>query len=331
MTLTVTGETADVSSESIRSDPQAMRRGLVELATAHATTWTGPLDDVVDLLGEVARIDLCLARLVEGHCDALRIIEQAGTRPLDGVYGVWASRSMGTGLTAVREGDRWALSGELRFASGVDLIDRALVPVTLEGGDSQLLDVPVGFGAADHSVWETPGMDAARTFTISVDGEPVAGEPVGLPGFYLDRPGFVVGGLCVAAVWAGGAQQILDVVVEGLRRFPSTPHQLRRLGAIEEAAWTAGVAVRSTARRIPELPPDEVAREVDLARTAVVHACEAVLAETPVVVGPGGLSRNARLVRGLNDLAVYIRQHHIDGVMTALGEQAIARHETLPT
>jgi alkylation response protein AidB-like acyl-CoA dehydrogenase len=308
-----------------------MRQALADLAGLHVKTWTGPLDDVVDALIDVARIDLCLARLVEGHCDALRIIEQAGQQPLDGVYGVWASRSVGTGLTAVREGHGWALSGELRFASGVDLIDRALVPVTLEGGDSQLLDVPVGFGAADHSVWQTAGMDAARTFTINADGEAVAGEPVGRPGFYLDRPGFVVGGLCVAAVWAGGAQQILDVVVEGLRRFPSTPHQLRRVGAIEEAAWTARAAVRGTARRIPELPSDDVAREVDLARTAVVHACEAALAEAPVVVGPGGLSRNVRLVRGLNDLAVYIRQHHVDGVMTALGEQALTRHEPLPT
>jgi hypothetical protein len=331
VTSTVAGGTAVVSSPSIRSDPQAMRRGLVELATAHATTWTGPLDDVVDLLSEVARIDLCLARLVEGHCDALRIIEQAGLGPLDGIYGVWASRSLGTGLTAVRDGHRWALSGELRFASGVDLIDRALIPVSLEGGDSQLLDAPAGFGAADHSAWQTSGMDAARTFTITVDGEPVAGEPVGRPGFYLDRPGFVVGGLCVAAVWAGGAQQILDVVVEGLRRFPSTPHQLRRLGAIEEAAWTARAAVRTTARRIPELPADDVAREVDLARTAVVHACESALAEAPVVVGPGGMSRNARLARALNDLAVYIRQHHVDGVMTALGERALTRHEPLST
>jgi hypothetical protein len=43
------------------------------------------------------------------------------------------------------------------------------------------------------------------------------------------------------------------------------------------------------------------------------------------------MSRNARLARALNDLAVYIRQHHVDGVMTALGERALTRHEPLST
>jgi hypothetical protein len=53
------------------------------------------------------------------------------------------------------------------------------------------------------------------------------------------------------------------------------------------------------------------------------------LTEAPVIVGPAGLSRNARLARLLQDLAIYVRQHHVDGVLTALGEQALKSHEPL--
>jgi alkylation response protein AidB-like acyl-CoA dehydrogenase len=210
--------------------------------------------------------------LVEGHCDALRIIEQAGTDPLDGVYGVWASRSVGTGLERAHVDGRWVLSGELRFASGIDLIDRALVPVRIGEGEHQLIDVRADLGTADPDVWQTSGMDAARTFTVRLDEEPASAQRVGPPNFYLERPGFVVGGLCVAAVWAGGVQQILEVVAAGVRDFPTTPHQLGRLGVIEEAAWTATLVLRSTVSRISELAADEVAREIDLARTSVVRA-----------------------------------------------------------
>ena len=90
--------------------------------------WTGPLDQLVTALHEVARVDLALARLVEGHADAMRILAQAGAVAGPGVYGVWASRSAGTGAAAVGEGGRWRLTGEVRFASGIGLIDRALVP-----------------------------------------------------------------------------------------------------------------------------------------------------------------------------------------------------------
>ena len=330
MTETVLGlPTAALSADKIRSTPADLRQCLASMAERGRDVWTGPLDEVTSTLFDVARIDLCLARLVEGHCDALRIIDQAGADPQYGAYGVWASRSVGTGLTGAHMDGRWVLSGELRFASGVDLIDRALVPVRVGEDDRQLIDVPADLGTSDPRVWRTSGMDSARTFTIRLEDEATSARLVGPPNFYLERPGFAVGGLCVAAVWAGGAQQVLEVVAAGVRDFPTTPHQLRRLGVIEEAAWSAALVLRSTVARLPDLGTDETRREIDLARTSVVSACETALTEAPVIVGPAGLSRNVRLARLLQDLAIYIRQHHVDGVLTALGEQALKTHQPL--
>ena len=88
---------------------------------------------------------------MEGHADGLRILDQAGGSPAAGVYGVWASRSAGTGLRAGRVAGGWHLSGELRFASGIGLIDRALVPGWVDEDHPLLFDIDAGAATADES------------------------------------------------------------------------------------------------------------------------------------------------------------------------------------
>lgn len=328
------GLSVGVSVDKIRTSAAAMGACVADLADRGHDLWTGSLTGLVEALVELGRTDLCLARLLEGHSDGLRILDQAGLAPEPGVYGVWASRSVGTGLQAdpVAAADAaqggWQLSGELRFASGVDLIDRALVPAQV-GEERLLLDVPADLGKPDPDAWRAAGMDAARTFTVHVDRQVLNARRVGGDGFYVDRPGFVVGGLCVAAVWAGGAQQVLDVVSTSLRDFTTTPHQLRRLGVIEQLVWEVRSLLTRTVTRLDDLPQDAVARECGLTRTAVVRACESILDEARQVVGPAGLSRNARLARVLDDLTIYVRQHQVDSALAALGESALTAHETL--
>ena len=45
--------------------------------------------------------------------------------------------------------------------------------------------------------------------------------------------------------------------------------------------------------------------------------------EAGKVVGPGGLSRNARLARAIADLGIYVRQHHLDGELEQAGRRAL--------
>jgi hypothetical protein len=317
----------------LRSSPVEMRIALTAVCEQGGPVWTGELPQLLQTLHDVARVDVCLARLVEGHADGLRIIDQAGARPRAGVYGVWASRSAGTGLRTEyagveprsgpdADGGR-RLYGELRFASGIDLIDRALAPAALDDHHQLLFDIDATDVVADESSWATAAMDASRSLTVDVDTVTVEQDQIGGVDFYLARPGFVVGGLAVAAVWAGGARHVVDAVSAGLRAFPASPHQLRRLGLMEQSAWTAELAVASTARSLPSLSPDQVGEQIARARTAVVLACDTVLGEAPLIVGPGGLSRNARLARVLADLGIYVRQHHLDNELTRLGAAAL--------
>ena len=314
-----------VDADEVRSSTAAMRDAVRRLATDHADVWTGPFPAFAEGLTELGRVDLCLARLVEGHADALRILDQAGEAPRPGVYAVWASRSAGTGVRARPSGPGWQLDGELRFASGIDIVDRALLPGWLDDDTHLLFDVEAGGVEADRTTWRTSAMDASRSFTVAVHQPCAPADVVGPENFYLRRPGFLVGGLGVAAVWAGGAQSVLDQVTAGLGRFEPSAHQLRRLGLVEQAVWAARTAVEVTAHRLPRLDATAVERETTLARTAVVIACEEVVAEAARIVGPGGLSSDARLARTLADLAIFVRQHHVDSALEDLGRAALAR------
>lgn len=320
--------TPGILADEVRSGNAAMRRALNEVARRGRLLWAGRLSDLLAALEEVARVDLCLARLVEGHADGLRILDQAGRDPHDGVYGVWASRSAGTGVKATLHDDNWLVHGELRFASGVDLIDRALLPVWPDVDHHVLLDIDVDQVEADRDSWHTTAMDASRSFTVQVETTVEAAAEVGPVDFYLGRPGFVVGGLGPAAVWLGGAQQILDVVTTNLGSFQTTPHQLRRVGVMEQAIWQARTALE-VATEAAEGAVSPSAKQVACARTAVVLACDQVLEQAPLVVGPAGISTSPRLARALADLAVYIRQHHLDVELTRLGDDALFAHEVL--
>lgn len=316
---------ADTDAEACRSSPAEMRSAVRDVTSAGARIWTGPWESVLDALQRVAAVDLCLARLVEGHADAQRILDQADVTPCPGVYGVWASRSAGTGLKAAPRDAGWALSGRLRFASGIDLIDRALAPGWLDDGDHLLFDVAADEVDADRSSWTTSAMDASQSFTVDVEQQ-VTRPPVGERNFYLTRPGFVVGGLGPAAVWTGGARGICELVAAGLRRFQATPHQLRRLGLMEQAVWTAELALGQAPATVAR--GGEASRMASRVRTAVVLAADVVLAEAPVIVGPAGLSTQPRLARALADLGIYVRQHHLDLELADLGAAVVSGGRT---
>lgn len=314
------------TADQVRFSLEGMRAGVRE--TCFDGSWDCPFTETARALAEVARVDLCLARLVEGHIDAHRILAEADTRPCEGVYGVWASRSAGTGVRATQGPAGWRLTGQVRFASGIDVIDRVLLPGWVDDRTHLLFDIEAGDVEPDRSTWHTAAMDASRSFTVTVDT--TVGGPIGEENFYLDRPGFAVGGLGVAAVWAGGARALTDQVATGLRAFSASPHQLRRLGRMDHAAWQARVLVEHVAQGLDDLDRDAVEHTVASARSGVVDACETVIDEAAKIVGPGGLVGSARLARTLADLQLYIRQHHADHVWEATGQRTLKSAEVRP-
>src|ERR1700749_2520479 len=71
-------------------------------------------------LAKLAGEDLSLARLCEGHTDALATLTELGDGPpREGSrWGVWAAQPPGPGLMASRTGGGWRLEGVKRYCSG---------------------------------------------------------------------------------------------------------------------------------------------------------------------------------------------------------------------
>ena len=259
--------------------------------------------------------DIPLGRLVEGHVDALRILDQAGVEPRSAArYGVWASRSAGTGVAAAVEGAALRLNGTIRFASGSGVIDRALVPVWLDPETHLLVDLAVDGLPVDRSHWNTSAMRVSHSHTVTVEDLVVdAADLVGEPGFYLGRPGFLPGGVGVAAVWAGGLSRVLDVTVAMLAGRRVTEAQDARLGRVRVQLIAALIAVRTAGSRLDELWPDLpdptvatlVAEVVTESRAVVAHAVMAALPEVRLLAGPAGLAFDPDVGHAVDDLGLY--------------------------
>jgi hypothetical protein len=273
-------------------------------------------------LADLGRTDLALARLAEGHTDAVAILAEAGRVPVpDAVYGVWAARPRGIGAE-LRDG---RLAGTVRFCSGAHLVDRALVVAGTPDG-LLLVDVAVEPGAAepDPGSWRTPAMAGADTLDVRFDLPVRDGDVVGGLDWYATRPGFAVGGGGVAAVWWGGAAGVLDRALPHLPD-PPDPYQLADLGEIDAALAATDALLARTAAAVDDDPAGDHRIAVARVRSAVERLARDVLERVPRMLGAGPLSGDADLARMLADLGIYVRQHHGDRDHAALGAALLAR------
>ncbi len=176
-------------------------------------------------LTAVARHDLGLARIIEGHLDATQILREA-TRPADGskLYGIWASGGPAdtTDITKGGAGDGNAvLTGSKPFCSGSDIVDRGLIYVYPA---EQLLDVNMREAGSPEYVhfetgqWKSTAFSETHTWTVRFEGFPVTDENrIGGYKWYFDRPGFCLGAM-VSSV--GSIDAMLRLEADQIDAYP---------------------------------------------------------------------------------------------------------------
>ena len=276
---------------------------------------------------DLAEEDLSLARLGEGHADAVAILaELSGAPPLPGSrWGVWAANPPGPNVTASRRGGTWALNGTKQYCSGARTCTHALVTAAADDG-ARLFAVEVEGLEPREDGWPATGMAGSDTLDVGFPG--IAAEPVGPPGGYTSRPGFSHGGVGVAACWYGGARGVARALLRAAAKRDIGPHALAHLGAVDIALRTVRAALVQAAQEI-DADPGDLRGEGPLRSLRVRALTEAaatdVLARTGRALGAGPLSHDEAHSRAVADLTVYLRQHHAERDLARLGEQ-VAEH-----
>jgi alkylation response protein AidB-like acyl-CoA dehydrogenase len=273
------------------------------------------------VLADLAGEDLSLARLAEGHADALAILAELGhaTPPAGGRWGVWAAQPPGPGLTASRAGRSWRLDGVKRYCSGAHSCTDALVTATTPDGN-RLFAVSTRELTPMPGTWPAIGMAASDTLDVGFAA--VQAEPIGGPGSYTGRPGFAHGGAGVAACWYGGARGVGKTLLAAAAARDVGAHALAHLGAVDIALRSAKMALDLAAREIDADPGDRAGggRLRALRVRALVEAVATeVMNRVGRALGAGPLCHDEAHSRRVADLTVYLRQHHAERDLADLG------------
>jgi len=276
---------------------------------------------------DLAEEDLSLARLGEGHADALAILAELGgpSPAARSRWGVWAANPPGPNVTATRQAATWVLRGAKQYCSGARSCTHALVTAAADDGQ-RLFAVTVDELEPHVDSWPATGMAGSDTLDVGFPG--VTAEPVGLPDGYTNRPGFSHGGVGVAACWYGGARGVARALLDAASKRDIGPHALAHLGAVDIALRTARAALDQAADEIDADPADlRGAGQLRALRVRALTEAVAtdVLARTGRALGAGPLSHDEAHSRAVADLTVYLRQHHAERDLARTGE-LVAEH-----
>jgi len=272
------------------------------------------------LLRTLGAHDLSLARLAEGHADAVAILAEAAKfAPKGARLGVWAAGPPDE-LIASQDAPGWRLNGRRRWCSGAPSLTHALVRAQAPDGDRLFL-VPLDQPGAQviRNTWPAVGMADSLTFDVAFDGVQVASNgAVGEPGFYGSRPGFWIGSIGVAAVWLGGAEAVGSLLAA---KAGEDPHRLAHLGAVIARLFGLDSLFERAERIIDEEEPDVrcLERLARIVRSEVEAGATEILLRTGRATGADPLCHDAAHARRVADLTVYLRQTHGEADLAALG------------
>jgi alkylation response protein AidB-like acyl-CoA dehydrogenase len=277
------------------------------------------------VLAAVAERELTVARILEAHTDALAILHEAGVVAPDGGWGVFAAEAPGTRLEA-EHAATVTLSGVKPWCSLAGLLDHALVTAHRDGSRGlyaiNLKHPSVSVEPPDR--WVARGLREVTSAAIRLDRTPA--DPVGEPGWYLDRPGFAWGGMGVAACWYGGARGLYRTLCERATTSGGDIPALH-VGVVDVALHAAEATLDSAAEAIDSAHATGRAGAT-LAlrvRSVVAEAAERVVHQVGHALGPAPLAFDEQHARRVADLELYVRQHHAERDLAALGAELLGR------
>lgn len=287
-------------------------------------------------LSRVAQHSLALAKLYEGHTDALAILHELGAdhARTGQTWAMWAAEAPGQQVQVLAQGGNGqaALSGAKVWCSGAQGVSHALLTAWLPGQDqSQLVAVDLSHPGIrmDTEVWQAVGMADTLSARVTFDNTPAT--LVGEPGDYLHRPGFWHGGAGIAACWHGGTLAVADALYHGMRgasgEHPAFAYRAAAFGKVDRVLAGIAALLRESADWIDAHPHADAMAVALRVRQAAEAASNRVLDETGRALGATPYCRNAAFARAAADLPVFVRQSHGDRDDAALARAVLAQQD----
>lgn len=287
----------------------------------------------------MASHNLSLAKLYEGHTDALAILAelQDQTDADDGQedeapvverqksWGVWAAETSASRVVMTPLGGNLVqLNGTKSWCSGAHSVSHGLMTVwSPDSKDVNLVRVVMNQPGVHVSsaTWAAIGM--ADSVSADVTLSNAIGRMVGKPGSYLSRPGFWHGGAGIAACWYGGAVSLGMALHRSLTPLPHEKrgaYRLAALGRVDVALHQTAEALRGAAQWIDQNPLGDSRRAAMRVRLSAENAAITVLDEAGRALGAGAFCRDWHFARAAADLPVFVRQSHAEHDFSALAE-----------
>ncbi|MDQ0392970.1 acyl-CoA dehydrogenase family protein [Labrys monachus] len=294
-------------------------------------------------LRAIGAADLSVARLFEGHVNAVALVCRYGTAPQVSVLarkvesgalsGVWGADDA-KGLRAVEDGDsgQWRLEGRKILASGAGFVTQPLVTATSEAGQILcLVDLSPG-ERSDTAGWTAQGMRSSATGTVDFSGLVLpAGRIIGSPGDFTRQPHFSGGAWRFCAVHVGAMERLADLFRDHLtfRRREGDPYQMQRVAQCVAAVTTARFWVEAAACGLasPQGDADRIVAFANLTRMVTERAALDVMEAVHRGVGLGSFMRPSPIERISRDLATYLRQPVPDLAMADAARSVLASEQ----
>ncbi len=338
---------ADAGNVDLGADIEALRSAgyLIAALPAYAGGYAWGLSShsvtaLSNVLRAFGRANLSMARLYEGHVNAIKLVwlygngaqqtelfEKVRRGTLMGVWGADARNPVTIGNMNGAETAR--LSGGKRFASGLGLVSIAIVTARVDEG-CQLLALPVDDAARmDHSPWRTTGMRATRSGNFDFEGM-IAEEAalLGKPNDYQREPHFEGGVWRYAAAHVGGMEALAQTVREAIheRGQQDEPRQLERLARLVMLCEAGRRFVESAASAVEAYDADEDAvAAVLLAREFIESAAVEAIQIADRSLGTAAFFDGHPAERIRRDLSFFLRQAGLDQKLMKAA-RAIAAH-----
>ncbi len=282
-------------------------------------------------LAAVARHDLSLAKLYEGHTDALAILSELGESAAvapGSTWGVWAAEAPSGRAVVETLGSDGALvlGGSKCWCSGAATASHALLTAWhADGRGPQLVRIDLRQPGVhvDADNWRAVGMAGSASLDVRFDR--VQARAVGGVGDYLARPGFWQGGAGIAACWHGGALAVAAPLLRA-NGDPAArdPLRLAALGRVDLALASTAALLRDAAAWIDAHPAADAAEAALRVRLAAEDAAARVLDTVGRALGAAPFCRDARFARAAADLPVFVRQSHAERDFAGLAERVLA-------